>query len=206
MAYTTLCEIMERHGSDKGSRNISHHNYTKLYYELFKNRISDVLRIFELGLGTNNTKLPSNMGENGVPGASLRGWAEFFPNSSIYGADIDREILFNTDRITTFYCDQTNPQSITDMWDNDCLKEGFDIIVEDGLHEFDANVCFFENSIHKLKKGGIFIIEDIKITDVNRMAEMCKEWNRKFPEIKADVLLIQNECNHFDNNIVIIKS
>ena len=107
--------------------------------------------MFELGLGTNNVNVTSNMGTNGRPGASLYGWSEFFPNSKIFGADIDKGILFNTDRIKTFYCDQTNP----------------DIIIEDGLHTYEANVCFLENSIHKLKVNGYYIVEDIIYSDIN---------------------------------------
>ena len=42
----------------------------------------------------------------------------------------------------------------------------FDIIIEDGLHTFEANKCFFENSIHKVKRGGIYIIEDITNIDL----------------------------------------
>ena len=67
------------------------------------------LNIFELGLGTNNTDVAYNMGPSGRPGASLKSWKEFLPNSMIYGADIDKIVLFNEDRIKTFYCDQTNP-------------------------------------------------------------------------------------------------
>ena len=108
---TPLCEIMGRCGSDKGSSNItkSWHNYTSFYYSIFKKLKEEKLRIFELGLGTNDITLPSNMGINGVPGASLYGWQEFFSNSLIYGADIDKNILFNTEKIKTFYCDQTKP-------------------------------------------------------------------------------------------------
>jgi len=124
-----------------------------------KDRQFQPLRIFELGIGTNNVNLPSNMGANGRPGASLYGWREFFPNSKIYGADIDRDILFQTDQIHTFYCDQTNEHSITSMWSNEPeLSENFDFIIEDGLHEFHANVCFFEKSIHKLKKIVIILL------------------------------------------------
>ena len=47
------------------------------------------------------------------------------------------------------------------MWNHPDLYGQFDIILEDGLHEFAANVTFFENSIHKLSKYGYFIIEDI---------------------------------------------
>ena len=111
---TTLCEIMGRNKSDKGHINItkSWHNYTTFYYSIFQSLRDKNLRLFELGLGTNNRNIPSNMGENGRPGASLYGWHEFFPNSDIFGADIDSDILFNTTKIKTFYCDQRNPEII----------------------------------------------------------------------------------------------
>ena len=98
---TPLCEIMGRNLSDKGHINIntSHHNYTTFYYSIFKDLCNKKLRVFELGLGTNNINIKSNMGKDGRPGASLYGWSEFFPNSEIFGADIDSEILFNTDKI-----------------------------------------------------------------------------------------------------------
>ena len=96
------------------------------------------------------------MGIDGIPGASLYGWEEFFPNSCIFGADIDTDILFDTDKIKTFYCDQTNPESIKNMWNKPQLNENFDIIIEDGLHKFHDNVCFFDNSIHKLNSNGYY--------------------------------------------------
>lgn len=70
---TPLCEIMGRNRSDKGSINIknSWHNYTTFYYSIFKDLREKQLRVFELGLGTNNTNIPSNMGPKGKPGASL---------------------------------------------------------------------------------------------------------------------------------------
>lgn len=100
---TSLCEIMGRYGSDKGHIDItkSHHNYTTYYYHIFNPIRTEKLRVFELGLGTNNPNLPSNMGVNGKPGASVYGWREFFPHSDIFGADIDTDILFSADRIRT---------------------------------------------------------------------------------------------------------
>jgi hypothetical protein len=103
------------------------------------------------------------MGPNGKPGASLRGWADFFPNSSIFWADIDRNILFDTERIKTFYCNQLDKWDIFNLWSNSELNENFDIIIEDGLHTPEANITFFENSIHKLNPGGFYIIEDVYI-------------------------------------------
>ena len=204
--YTPLCEIMGVCGSDKGSKDIctSIHNYTTFYYSIFKEICNNELRIFELGLGTNNINLPSNMGENGIPGASLYGWSQFFPNSYIFGADIDSNILFNTDKIKTFYCDQTNPDIIKELWDEPDLQENFDIIVEDALHRFYANVCFFENSIHKLKKNGYYIIENINNCEEFMFIDKIKEWEIQYPECVFTFLKIPSTCNNLDNNLLVV--
>ena len=203
---TPLCEIMGRQRSDKGSINIesSWHNYTTFYYSIFKNLREKQLRVFELGLGTNNINIPSNMGSHGRPGASLYGWYEFFKNSYIFGADIDPDILFNTDKIKTFYCDQTKPEIIKKMWDDPSLQDNFDIIIEDGLHTFSANVCFFENSIHKLKSNGYFIIEDILVREEYLFENKIKEWEIKYKDCLFTLLKIPSTCNNFDNNLLVV--
>jgi hypothetical protein len=111
-APTKVCRVMTKYGSDKGRA----HNYTTVYAALLKGRYNQPLRILELGLGTNNVNLPSNMGEFGVPGASLRGWRELFPHAVVFGADVDRGILFQEDRIKTFYCDQLDRSSVRELW------------------------------------------------------------------------------------------
>lgn len=203
---TTLCEIMGRNRSDKGHINISEsvHNYTTFYFSIFNEIRNKNLRIFELGLGTNNINFVSHMGPNGRPGASLYGWSEFFPNSKIFGADIDSGILFRTDKIKTFYCDQTNPHIIKYMWNEEDLHENFDIIIEDGLHTFNANVCFFENSIHKLNKNGYFIIEDITIDDEPLMIDKIREWELKYTDCLFKLLTIPSTINHYDNRLLVV--
>jgi len=203
---TPLCEIMGRCGSDKGSIDImnSWHNYTTFYYSIFKDLREKELRIFELGLGTNNPNIPSNMGQNGVPGASLYGWSEFFPNSHIFGADIDTNILFNTEKIKTFYCDQTNPEIIKKMWDEPELQDNFDIIVEDGLHTFNANVCFFENSIQKLKQNGFFIIEDILPWEQSLFVNKIKDWESQYIGYIFTLLKVPSTNNNFDNTLLVV--
>jgi SAM-dependent methyltransferase len=199
---------MGNHGSDKGSHDItkSWHNYTIVYNELFKDRRVDTLRVFELGLGTNNTYIPSNMGKYGKPGASLRGWKEYFPNADIFGADIDRNILFTEERIKTYFCDQTEPRLIKMMWDEKDLELPFDIIIEDGLHTFEANVCFFENSVHKLAKNGIYVIEDIMRDDIFRFTAKLREWSSVYPTMSFTLMQIPSLVNSVDNTIVIIRN
>jgi len=204
---TPLCEIMGKCGSDKGSLNIDHswHNYTTFYYSIFKDLREKKLRIFELGLGTNNVNIPSNMGENGIPGASLFGWSEFFFDSHIFGADIDNDILFNTNKIKTFYCDQTDPEVIKKMWNEPELQDNFDIIIEDGLHTFNANVTFFENSIHKLKPNGYFIIEDILNSEAYLFEHKIKEWESQYKDCLFKLLKIPSSRNpSYDNNLIVV--
>src|SRR4029450_4369166 len=95
----------------------------------------------------------------GIPGASLRGWRELLPKAIVYGADIDRRILFRKDRITTFYCDQLDRSSIRELWSCPDLQDGVDFLIEDGLHTFEANVTFLEESLNHLRPGGIYVCE-----------------------------------------------
>jgi len=212
---TELCEIMGRNGSDKGNKDLTKsHNYTTVYYKLFKNLKQEPLNIFELGLGTNNVDVPSNMGLDGRPGASHYGWAEFFPKSKVYGAEIDKRVLFNTDRIKTFYCDQTNEEIINDMWNNDTLRNiEFDIIIEDGLHQHEAQIRFFKNSIHKVKSGGYYVIEDFNHGEP--FERMCKEFMKlssesMYAHLSVDIYQLPATSKHHksngNNSLVVIKN
>ena len=206
-SVTPLCGIMEKYGSDKGNtQELHHHNYTRFYHSLFNAQANSNLRIFELGLGTNDVNIPSNMGKYGKPGASLRGWSEYFPNSQIFGADIDRNILFQEPRINTYYCDQTDERSIREMWNKQDLNDNFDIIVEDGLHTFQANVCFFENSIHKLKPGGIYIIEDIIVHNLHSYQYKIEQWKTMYPNLSFRIVNIPNNLNSYDNCLLLASN
>ena len=158
-----LKRLMDFYGSDKGGIN-NQHNFAQYYSEIFYNDKEKINNILEIGLGSNNLEVPSNMGRNGKPLASLRAWRDYFKNANIFGADIDKSILKNENRIKTFYVDQTNKDSIRELF-KEIGKIKFDIILEDGLHEFNANICFFENSIDYLSQNGTYIIEDIYYKD-----------------------------------------
>lgn len=203
MYETPLCEIMEKYGSDKGgskNRTEHGHNYTIKYHEIFQHFRDSPINVFELGLGTNNLDVVGNMGANGKPGASLRGWKEYFPNAMVYGADIDKRILFQEDRIKTVFCDQTSPEIITNMWTT--LGQTFDIIVDDGLHTFEPNKCFLDNSLPYLKPGGIYIIEDINNFDIHKWTYTLKQ----YPGLHGEVHTIPYAQNRGgDNNVAIIK-
>lgn len=200
---TTLCAIMTSFGSDKGDER---HNYTTLYSKLFSPWKNENIHLFELGIGTNFTDIPFNMGSQGKPGASLFGWALFFPKAHIYGADIDKRVLFNEGSIKTYYCDQCDAKSIQDLFSHDDLKNiDFDIIIEDGLHEFSANLNFLLNSIHKVKKGGLYIIEDLNANSRVAFIEILPQLKKSLKLTFSEVILIPSHLNRFDNALLIIQ-
>jgi hypothetical protein len=97
----------------------------------------------------------------------LRVWKDYFPNAMIFGADIDRDILFQEDRIKTFYMDQLDSKSIQDFWRMaECAD--FNLMVDDGLHTFEAGSTLFLNSIEYLAPEGVYVIEDVNLVDLLR--------------------------------------
>ena len=90
----------------------------------------------------------------------------FSQRENLWG-DIDKKILFEEDRIKTFYLDQLNTEATSIFWQN-VGKDNFDLMIEDGLHTFEAGTTLFINSIHYLSKTGIYVIEEFLSRDLIR--------------------------------------
>jgi SAM-dependent methyltransferase len=199
--------LCDKYGSDKGQINSAghpyhwpSHTYADFVERHFEHCREYIKSVFECGLGTGNPKYFANMGKNAKPGASLRIWRDYFPNANVFGADIDRDILFSEERIATFYCDQRNPQSVSELWEN--IKEvSFDLMIDDGFHAFEANVCLFENSFHRLKKGGIYVIEDVAISSLFRFMKYFKATDFNYEIVN----LYRKNQSLEDNSLVIIR-
>jgi hypothetical protein len=203
---TELCSIMDKYKSDKASKpdwvDFGGHNYTRLYSQLFESIRYKEITLFELGIGTNNVLIPYNMGDMGTPGASLRGWKEYFTRAKIYGADIDKNILFEEERIKTFYCDETSISDIKNLWLE--IGEKMDVIIDDGLHEFKYNLFFLENSLDRLSSGGYYIIEDICESDLGSWEKEIPKLRNKYKNFSFE--LISLDWTHNDNNLVLIRN
>jgi hypothetical protein len=150
-----LKDIFNRNNSDKAAEANLYH---LLYAFLLPNQEA-VEKIFEIGLGTNNVDVVSNMGANGHPGASLRSFREFFPNAEIYGADVDKRILFSEHRIKTFHVDQTDDATFLEL--DKSIPNDFDLMIDDGLHSVNANIRSLLFFLKKIKVGGFAVVEDI---------------------------------------------
>jgi hypothetical protein len=153
-AAAELKELFDKHGSDKASVQ----RYHLIYGKILKER-GQVRGILEIGLGTCHTDVLSHMGAQGQPGASLRAFREFLPNATVFGADVDRRILFQEERIQTYWVDQTDPAALRAL--STRIPAELDLIIDDGLHAPNANLAVITFALKHVKVGGWIVIEDI---------------------------------------------
>ena len=153
----SLRQLFNHHGSDKAIM----HNYFEIYAPVMGELAGGEIRVLEIGLGTNNAKIPSNMGGFFTPGGSLRAIKDFVPNAEIYGADIDNEILFNETNIQTCWIDQTKTRTYGQLRR---LLQGksLDIVIVDGLHQPFADLNSLCVLLPYIKIFGYLFIEDIE--------------------------------------------
>jgi hypothetical protein len=173
-----LDKLFQKYNSDKSTM----HDYHKIYAHYIHN--NKTFTLIEIGIGTNNTDVISNMSKKGSPGASLYAFSEAYPNSKIIGCDIDRRILFNTDNIKTFFLDQNNYSTFSVLSQ---YKNKVDFIIDDGLHSQNANLNSMLFALESLKVGGVLFIEDIPeySLDVWHIANNLSPSNFEFQMIKA---------------------
>lgn len=153
-----LAILFNKYGSDK-DRNGYSHLYTLLFDKIRHNK----LNVLEIGIGTMIPNVKSSMkgymSDEYKPGASLRSWNDYFPNSKIYGVDIQEDTQFKENNIETYLCDSTDKKSVDNMMNKLDIK--FDIIIDDGWHLDAAQLNTINNFFPYLNDGGIYVIEDI---------------------------------------------
>ncbi len=206
--HSQLAKLSDLYGSDKGEINPdlnpfhwASHSYTDFYEMIFWQFRHHASHVLECGIGTNNPDYDYSMGKEGKPGASLRMWKDYFPKAQIYGLDIDQGALFSEERIQTHQVDQTSSTSIQHFLDS-IDKVNFDVIIDDGLHEFHAGICLFENTIERLNTDGVYIIEDIPLSDLSKYADYFSLLAEKY--LSRIINLRRPNLNLNDNSLIMI--
>jgi len=152
LVAATLEGLFHFYGSDKSTT----HNYHIVYGAILP-YLGSTPRILEIGLGTNNLNLISNMGSSGRPGASLRAFMQVVPQGCVHGADIDATIFVEGAKV--FVIDQR------DLTSYEVIKsEGelvYDLIIDDGMHTADTNINTLIFALGAMSPRGICVIEDI---------------------------------------------
>ena len=181
------------HGSDKGN-SIS----LPLLYASIINNISsksEPITLLEIGLGTNNVDVDSNMGVSGTPGASIRAFRNFLsPMDRVIGADVDTRVLFQSPGLETYFVDQLNKDTLTHL----ASQVGdIDLVIDDGLHNLEANINTVLSFISYIKVGGFIVVEDISDLPENRMA-----WQAL--SLKLESLNVKSKLVRTDSSIVFV--
>jgi hypothetical protein len=187
-----LTLLLTSHGSDKALLG-----YVDVYQVIFASirtkSEQSVPTIVEIGIGSRNPALASNMGAFGIPGASLRAFSEYSPTANIIGGDVDLDTLFQEERIKTFHVDQLNQDSLTQF----LVQSGsYDLLIDDGLHELDANLNTLLAALVRSKVGSWIVIEDISPDTADvwlAVAELLKgrylSWLVKAPQSMVFIVL-----------------
>lgn len=141
-APPTLDELAVRYGTDK---RVGVHSYTKWYDALLSPRRWDRLTMLEIGVQS---------------GASIRMWADFFPNAKLVGIDIDpRCAQFATKRIQIITGSQDNPEIAAFLAGE--YAGGLDIVIDDGSHVGQHQRASLNLYFPLVKAGGMYIVEDL---------------------------------------------
>lgn len=139
-----LTDLGIKYGTDKST----YHNFTDFYDEHLHKHKESFKNILEIGV---------------FFGSSLKMWKEYFTNCKIFGIDTENKTEFNDERTTVYICDQTDFNRINQLFEDDY----FDLIIDDGCHnmrEQQLSIMYFSK---KLKRGGIYILEDLHTSVLN---------------------------------------
>jgi len=140
-----LSKIARIHKTDK----FGYHFYTPHYQKHFGKYKFKRNTILEIGVGGYHRPL------NG--GNSLRMWKSYFPFSKIYSLDIYDKSFLEERRIKIFQGSQVDIPFL----DKITTETGdFDLIIDDGSHINEHVIESFKYFFPKLKKGGIYVVED----------------------------------------------
>jgi 23S rRNA U2552 (ribose-2'-O)-methylase RlmE/FtsJ len=151
------------YNTDKGTT----HSYIEEYERLFKGLNNITL----LEIGTNC-------------GSSLEMWRDWFPNSEIYGIDINPKGY--PEGVKVIKGDATKELILNNFKD---IK--FDVIIDDGSHRLEDQLKSLELFFPIVKDGGMYIIEDIQNIDADR------------DKFKGEIIDKRSVKNRYDDVLVI---
>jgi hypothetical protein len=127
-------KAFQHYGTDK----LYLHDYVPMYTYMF-NRIPPITKILEVGI---------------LDGRSLAAWVELFPTAEIAGVDIkDRRVPKRAAHTKRYIGDSTDP-SVANI-----VGTGYDVIIDDGSHDWKDQIKTFDNLESCWKHS--YVVEDI---------------------------------------------
>ncbi len=142
----SLDELAINCDTDKSSK---WHNYAIVYDEYFNKLRNKKINFLEIGF---------------YKGSSAKMWDLYFSKANLYFIDIER-LAFEaygknlSNKCTLKLVDQGNEQELLNFTKEVSCE--FDVILDDGGHTMEQQITSFKTLFPFVKKGGIYIIEDL---------------------------------------------
>ena len=171
-------EIFNKWGSDKSSK----HNYEIIYAEI-KKSMHTPPRILEIGCGSNDPEIRHAMSPNYIPLSSLHALKEIFETENIEGADIDVKLEVNNN-FKVHYLDQFKRETLEEA--SKGFKLGFDLIIDDGVHDISANYLTLVYFYKKLNPKGKYVIEDVSPSLIESWRFLLQEFDIMEMEVLSE--------------------
>ena len=182
---------MEQYNTDKYA-----HGFIDVYEPYF-NEVSNSKHILEIGV---------------YYGGSLKYLSDKFKDGNIYGIDIEDKTQYDEERVKTYIVNQEDRDSL-----NGFLKEldvEFDIIIDDGGHTMKQQQVSFGILFKRLKKGGIYILEDLHTSRIENFGTIFPDdlittldmlQSFKFTNNIASNHILDDEKEYIKNNVADIR-
>ncbi len=182
-----LDELLHYYGSDKAHNfnKTKGHGFSGFYAQKLKFLKDKNINILEIG---------------SYAGASAAAFKKYFKKSKIYCLDINiSNFKYSSKDIYVFGLDVCNKKKLSKVLDKIKFEneiESFDLIIDDGSHNLSDILFSFNMLFKKLKKKGIYIIEDFKHPNYYK-------YNRNIDHILIDQMLDNlQDKKVFSSNII----
>ena len=151
LSKLSLNELFIHFNSDKGSfffsgkEKISSHHYSVFYEKYLKHLKEKKFTLLELG---------------SHEGRGLASFFYYFPYAFIIGANINPfQMKFASKRITELFVDVSSKKILKNLSNH--IEGDLDIIIDDASHNLRDIIIAFSILFKKVKKGGVYVIEDL---------------------------------------------
>ena len=145
------------------------HQYIQEYYEdVFSEYKDKSISLLEIGV---------------LHGESLKLWSDYFSDIQLVGIDIFIRVPYQSVEnnvkdydvvleVVDSFSEDLSAQSLRSNFIKKYSNNGFDIIIDDGLHSAEAQYKTFNNFKSLMNPGGVYIIEDIRDESVNQLSKI----------------------------------
>ena len=135
------------------------HSYEEYFHENLNNIKNDKMDILEIGSAKGN---------------GIASFYFYFPNSNFIAADNNPfRNRYKSIRIRNIYLDISSKKVLSNF--TQFLNKKFDLIIEDCSHQLIHQILCFSENFKNLKKGGIYIVEDLNFPEIHSMYNPTNE-------------------------------